>query len=59
VLFKITKAAITPGTHPQKVKSKTIRKDPQPFPITDKGGNSMAKRTLQKLIIRFLIDVSH
>ena len=29
-LFKITKAAITPGTNPQWVKIKTIRNDPQP-----------------------------
>lgn len=46
----MTKAAITPGTHPQNVKSSTIKKDPQPFPITDKGGNMMASKTLRKLI---------
>ena len=37
----MTKAAITPGTHPQNVKSKTIKKEPQPFPMTDKGGNKI------------------
>ena len=47
----MTKAAITPGTHPQNVKSKTIRKDPQPFPMTDRGGNIMANRTRIKLIV--------
>tara|TARA_B100000945_G_C19865676_1_gene360428 strand:+ start:46 stop:198 length:153 start_codon:yes stop_codon:yes gene_type:complete len=46
----MTKAAITPGTHPQRVNKKTIRIEPQPLPITDKGGNNMANKTLQKLI---------
>jgi hypothetical protein len=50
-LFKITSAAITPGTHPQKVSSNTIRKDPQPLPRTDRGGKMMAKMTLQILIV--------
>ncbi len=46
----MTKAPITPGTQPHNVKSKTITNEPQPFPITDKGGNNMANKTLQKLI---------
>ncbi len=46
----MTKAAITPGTHPQKVKSSTIKNDPQPFPITDKGGKRMANKTRRTLI---------
>jgi len=46
----MTKAAITPGTHPQKVKSSTIKKDPQPLPITAKGGNKIANKTLKILI---------
>ena len=41
---------MTPGTQPQKVKSRTIRKEPQPFPITESGGKIMAKRTRIKLI---------
>ncbi len=56
VLFKMTSAAITPGTQPQKVKSSTIKKEPQPFPITERGGKIMANKTLQKLIFYFLID---
>ncbi len=28
--LRITKAAITPGTHPANVKIKTIKTDPQP-----------------------------
>ncbi len=55
----MTSAPITPGTHPQSVKSNTITKEPQPFPITDKGGNRMANKTLQKLIDLILIDVTH
>ena len=47
----MTSAAITPGTQPQKVKSRTIKNEPQPFPITDKGGKIMANKTLQKLIV--------
>jgi hypothetical protein len=50
-LFKITRAAITPGTQPQRVSKKTITKEPQPFPITDKGGNKMASSTLMRLIV--------
>tara|TARA_R110000737_G_scaffold64902_2_gene92669 strand:- start:210 stop:335 length:126 start_codon:yes stop_codon:yes gene_type:complete len=41
---------MTPGTQPQKVKSRTIRKDPQPFPKTAKGGKKIASKTLNKLI---------
>jgi len=52
----MTSAAITPGTQPQKVKSRTIRKEPQPLPITAKGGKSMANNTRIKLIL-ILIDV--
>ncbi len=49
-LFKITKAAMTPGTQPQSHNKKTIKIDPQPFPITDSGGQIIARSTLQKLI---------
>lgn len=52
----MTKAAITPGTQPQNVKSKTIRNDPQPFPMTDKGGKIIAKSTRIKLIVVGFID---
>ena len=55
----MTSAPITPGTHPQSVKSNTITKEPQPFPITDKGGKRIASKTLQKLIDLILIDVPH
>ncbi len=50
-LFKMTSAAITPGTHPQSQSKKTIRIEPHPFPITASGGKNMARRTRQKLIL--------
>jgi hypothetical protein len=50
-LFKIINAAITPGTQPQKVKSNTIKKDPQPLPITESGGKIIANKTRKKLIM--------
>lgn len=49
-LFRITNAAITPGTQPQSHNKKTITIDPQPLPITDSGGKKMASKTLQILI---------
>ena len=52
----MTNAAITPGTQPQNVKSRTIRKEPQPLPMTAKGGNRMANNTRMRLIV-ILIDV--
>lgn len=52
----MTNAAITPGTHPQNVSNKTIKKEPQPLPITDSGGNMMANKTLKKLIVVGFFD---
>jgi hypothetical protein len=50
-LFKITSAAITPGTHPQSHNKKTINIDPQPLSNTESGGKKMASKTLQILIM--------
>lgn len=47
----MTSAAMTPGTQPQKVNNKTIRKEPHPLPKTAKGGNKIANNTLKKLIL--------
>lgn len=58
-LFKITNAAITPGTHPQSVSKKTITKEPHPFPNTDNGGKKMANKTLNKLIVFWLINSTY
>lgn len=44
------KAAITPGTHPQSHNKKTIIIEPQPLPITAKGGQIIDSKTLQKLM---------
>ncbi|TYP96072.1 hypothetical protein C7447_1099 [Tenacibaculum adriaticum] len=49
-LFKITKAPITPGIHPQSVNKKMIINEPHPLSITDNGGNKIANKTLNKLI---------
>jgi hypothetical protein len=51
-LFKITKAPITPGIHPQSVNNRIIKKEPQPLSITDNGGNKMANKTRRKLIAK-------
>lgn len=45
------KAAITPGTHPKKVRIRTISTDPQPLSRTAKGGKRIDKSTRQKLIL--------
>lgn len=55
-LFNITKAAITPGTHPQSHNKNTIIIEPQPLSKTAKGGHKIDSNTLQKLILIFLID---
>jgi hypothetical protein len=49
-LFKITKAPIIPGIHPQSVSKKIIKNEPQPLSITDNGGKIIANKTLKKLI---------
>ncbi len=53
-LFKIIKAAITPGIQPNKVNIKTIKKEPQPLSIIDNGGKIIAKITLSMLIVLFI-----
>jgi len=52
--LRITKAAITPGTHPQSHNRKTMKMEPQPLSITAKGGQIIDSNTLQKLMIRLL-----
>lgn len=49
-LFNIISAAITPGTQPQRVRRKVMSTEPHPLSITARGGNRIAKSTLQKLI---------
>jgi hypothetical protein len=50
-LLLITNAAMTPGTHPTKVRMVVIRIDPHPLSSTAKGGNNTHNRTLQILMI--------
>jgi hypothetical protein len=50
-LFKITKAAITPGTQPQSHNKNTMMIEPQPLSITAKGGQIIDSNTLQKLMV--------
>lgn len=55
-LFKITKAAITPGTQPQSHSKKTIKIEPQPLSKTAKGGQKIERRTLQ-ILIRLILMI--
>ena len=48
MLFSITKAAITPGTHPQQVNKNTIKIEPQPLSRTAKGGKIIHKIRLKQ-----------
>jgi hypothetical protein len=52
-LFKIIKAAITPGIQPKHVNIKTIITDPQPLSRTANGGNKIDNNTLQILMMIF------
>jgi hypothetical protein len=53
--LRITKAEITPGTHPQSVSIKTINTDPQHLSITAKGGKKIDNKTLKKLMNDFKV----
>ena len=46
----MTSAAITPGTHPQSVKIKTIIIEPHPWSTTAKGGKTIDNKTRKKFI---------
>jgi len=50
------KAAITPGTHPQRVRIKTITIEPHPLSITARGGSKIAKSTRIQPILILLIN---
>lgn len=49
-LLRITRAPITPGIQPHRVKINIIIKEPQPLSITAKGGNKIDRITLKTLI---------
>ena len=44
----MTSAPITPGTHPQQVRIRTMSTDPHPRSITASGGKKMARRTRRR-----------
>lgn len=46
-MLQIINAPITPGTHAQRVKRKTIITEPQPLSITASGGNIIHRITRQ------------
>lgn len=52
-LFSITKAAITPGTQPARVKSVTIKIDPHPLSKTAKGGKKIDRSTRPKPMTKY------
>ena len=43
-LLRIINAAMTPGTHPQRVSRNTMSIEPQPRSITARGGKIMANK---------------
>lgn len=45
LLFRITKAAITPGTQPTNVSNNTINTEPHPLSTTARGGKMTHKIT--------------
>lgn len=55
LLLHIISAPITPGTHAQSVRRKTITIDPQPLSITAKGGKMIQRITRQIDIVLFLL----
>jgi len=46
-LLRMMSAPITPGIQPQSVRIRIMINEPQPLSMIDKGGNMMAKITLQ------------
>ena len=49
-LLRMTRAPMTPGTHPKQVRMATIKMDPQPRSDTARGGSSKLIRTRPKLM---------
>ena len=54
MLFKMTNAAITPGTQPQRVRRNTMITDPQPWSITASGGKKIDNKTRKTLTTLFV-----
>ena len=47
----MTKAAMTPGIQPARVRMNTMTTEPQPWSSTAKGGKMMERRTLNNDIL--------
>lgn len=56
-MFKITNAAMTPGTQPHNVKINTINIEPHPLSKTAKGGNKIDKITLNNDMSAFFAKI--
>ncbi len=56
-LFNMMSAAITPGTQPHIHNAKTMIIEPQPLPITDKGGKKTARITRQILMLYIIFNL--
>ena len=55
-LLRMMSAAITPGIQPKQVSKNTIRIEPQPWSITARGGNKIAKSTLiSDIVSQYLV----
>ena len=54
-LFRITRAPITPGTHPMQVRIVTIKNEPQPLSTIASGGKMIDNITLNSDIVLLLI----
>ena len=52
-LFRIIKAAITPGAQPINVRSVTMIIEPQPLSRTANGGNNIQNINLEMLIFKY------
>ncbi len=50
-LLRMTSAPMTPGTHPAKVRMKTMRTDPHPRSMTARGGKMMERMTRKRDIV--------
>ena len=59
MLFSITKAAITPGTHPQQVNKNTIKIEPQPLSRTAKGGKNYTQNKIKTRHFKYFILKVH
>lgn len=58
-LVTIRRAAITPGIHPQQVRIKTSKTEPQPLSMTASGGNMMQRMTLQSdMLLIYTLDAN-